>query len=167
MKLLPISALVTLTACGPVVGDAMLLVPEEVELHWDQAFNGDEDGLVAIVPIDVMVFDAESAEPISAAEIEVTALGDGYGLVPAGAIRTVDGDCAVCEPLWDAHRDRYVSIEEEPATTLRRTTDRDGLVRLHVVVDSVDGEEASGLFELLPLTAASDTVDATFYLVPR
>lgn len=150
--------------------DVDVLVPADVELQWDASFNGANDGLAAVVPVDVMVYRTESGDPVDRVEIELTT--NNFGAAPLSADHVAvtepercDGECDL---VWDAYRDRY--FELGPASddgVLRVMTDATGLARVAVVVDVFD-EGVEG-FEPIAVSAALGQGDEAhvFYLIPR
>jgi hypothetical protein len=61
---------VVVAACAPELGSEVL-VPDQVPVVWDAAYNGVDDGLGALVPVDVMVYDGETGQPIPGLAVEV------------------------------------------------------------------------------------------------
>lgn len=156
---------VALGGCGqePVAsGGAQLLLPEEVEFHWNDAYNGDGDALAALVPFDVMVYDGESGEPIGWAAVEVS--GEHAKLVAAEWVQEAwVQDCGDCRRLWDVWRDDHVDLVAEPESTLTLSTDADGLVRVYAIVDSLPTDDEG--FLPARVTVAADSLEATLLLV--
>lgn len=87
------ACLVVVSACTEDEGPhgAQLLVPDDVLLHWDDSFNREGDGLGALVPIDVMVYDGVSGEPLAGAEVVIEASDTGTWLL-------LEEDFVVVEP---------------------------------------------------------------------
>lgn len=110
----------TLTACAeePEVpsGVANLLVPDDVDLHWDESFNGENDGLGALVPVDVMVYESGTGEPLDAVEIFLEASDQAtWVLLDEDFLVVEPGLCVDCPVLWDARRDQYLALQPELA----------------------------------------------------
>lgn len=124
-----------------------LLAPEQVEFYWDSSFNGYEDNLGALVPMDLMVYDGVSGEALEAVRLDI-AIAGGEGLVvPPEAVGFLDvEECADCDYLWDSYRDQYFVLPEGDgalANRLTLETDNTGLARVYVFVDAL-GEESFG-----------------------
>jgi len=160
--------LIGASACVAVdPAEAELLVPEDIELHWDRAFNGVDDDLVALVPVDVMVYESESGEPLGGVALEIETDQSLLELLPFDAVSPLDADDCEGRPcLWDARRDRYLDIGAglsglEPPLL----TDVDGLARFYVLVDGFPGQEAS--YEPVPVVVSMGVHEATFQLVPQ
>src|SRR5262245_22971360 len=69
-SLVPIAA-VLLAACGSDPAEPELLLPDEVGIAWEDVYNGIDDGLGALVPVDVMAYDGASGEPLANVPIQV------------------------------------------------------------------------------------------------
>jgi hypothetical protein len=65
-----------LSACASQGVAPALLVPDSVLLRWDAAWDGDDDGLAALVPVDVMAYDAATGAPLADVLVSLTP-GDG------------------------------------------------------------------------------------------
>lgn len=128
---------------------AELLVPDDLEIGWDAAFNEEVDGAVALVPVDVMVYalGAGEGEPVAGVELELSvAAGPGgrAGFVDAERVAWVEDDaCDDCAPLWDMHLDRAFWLVGEGESALdsvapqyRAVTDTSGLARAYVFIDA-------------------------------
>jgi hypothetical protein len=169
-RLLAIAGLaLSATACalddGEAFGDT-LLVPVDVELHWDAAFNATDDGLGAVVPVDLMVYDGTTGEPRDGIALDVLPPADAAILFEGDLQRVAPEDCLDCTLFWDAWRDHYYAVEVDPdfAGSARVTTGAEGLARVYVLVDAfpaaddgfapaavrVDAEAASARFQLVP-----------------
>ena len=141
-----------------------LLVPDDVALRWDTAFNGAGDDLVALVPVDVMVYEAESGEPLESVVIDVIAEDEGTHVVAFDTVLPLDAeDCEGTPCLWDAWRDRYLELAPLAAGPL--STDADGLARLYLMVDAfpVDGAD----FAPVSVLVSMGITEASFQLVPQ
>lgn len=175
----------TLTACAEEsavrVDAARLLVPDDVHIHWDESFNGERDGLGALVPVDVMAYAAGSGEPLHAVEVELEASDDATWVLLDEDFRVVEpGVCADCPFLWDARRDQYLALEAELAEAtawlpdpeqldLRRIsldTDVDGMARAYLFVDAFPpGRRAA--FTAVSVRVSLGGVEESFELIPR
>ena len=131
IRFLPV---LSLAACGRI--EPQLLVPEDVDVPWDVSFDGVGDGLVAVVPVDVMLYDANTGDPLVGVMVDVSVPDGEAGLVG-------ENDVVVASPeraVWDARRDRWVALATEHlAAAGSYRTDGTGLVRLNVVVDAFEG----------------------------
>ena len=186
------AALALLSGCGETAdsGETQLLVPDDVSLHWDLRFNGQDDGLGALVPVELMVYETESGEPVGGVVVKVQSEHDGMVIVPLEDVVLVDsGECDDCAFLWDAWRDQYfeyafVEQAEIPGGSIEVETDENGLVRVYLYVDAfpnsefANGEFANGEFANGEFASAGDFAsvsvlistgisDETFYLVPQ
>lgn len=141
-----------------------LLVPSEVEVDWDEAFNGADDDIAALVPVDVMVYDGLSGEPVVGEEVVIRTNASGVRLLHVDTVRTADVDQD--DTVWDVWRDRYVSLDEgaDPALALAARTDSTGLARVYVMVD-----EFRGIDDWSPasVTVQTATLEEPLLLVPR
>lgn len=144
MNRIPLISILALAlgACGSEEG-TQLLVPAQLEFSWNTAYNDEGDGLAAVVPFDVMVYDAESGDALAGMDVELRS--DVVALMPAELVESAAPDCDTC--LWDAESDAYVSLEGEAETPLEVTTDADGIARVHAVVDTLpqNGAEEFGI----------------------
>ncbi len=161
--------LALLAGCGfDSASDPQLLVPDDLVLHWDRSFNEADDGIVALVPIDVMVYDGASGEPLEGVALELHGSDPGALLALPPAIALAgggDSDFA----WWDTWRDRYFFLaddpELEPATALETETDHTGLARVYVLVDRFPTE--GGAFVPAAVTVSMGMTEESFFLVPR
>lgn len=132
-----IAALITITALTGCVGDravpegAQLLLPDAVKVNWAPGFNAVDDGVGALVPIDLMVFERSSGRPLDLVDLSFAPLSAGAELLAPGDITLASSDCWSC--VWDASRDRYLDWR---AGTSSAQTDEDGLARVYVWVDA-------------------------------
>jgi len=152
------------------LSEVELLVPGDVELHWDEAYNDLDDGLAAIIPLDIMVYDGETGAPVSDVPVELFVEQDGLFLFEAGAWlpRELDG-CVDCVVLWDAYRDEYVEfsvgLDEELATQLEVVSDEDGLVRWALMVDALP-EIRAERFDAVSISVTTPFSETAFLLQP-
>jgi hypothetical protein len=113
-----------------------LLVPDGIEVAWEEAYNLDGDGLGALVPVDVMAYDGASGEPLAGVELLVWTEDDGAWPVPTEGVWLVDPESSDEEAaFWDAARDQFVMLErgDDPLTLV---TDASGMARGYVYVDT-------------------------------
>ncbi len=155
------SALLLLaTACTAPVGGVELLVPDDVEFTWNAAYDLPSDGLVALIPLDVMVYGAFDGLPTEGAVVTLSA--DAVGFLAAEAISAADPACVDC--VWDAYRDAYVDVRaEEAAAPLEVVTDASGLARVHALVDAI----GSGGTEPIEVRVQLGEQERVLLLLPR
>jgi hypothetical protein len=155
------------------LAEAQLLLPADVDLLWDESFNGAEDGIGALVPIDVMVYEGSTGEALEGVFVHLSA-ADGAVLLPTDdAMFFPDDDCVDC--AWDAWRDSYVSIDlDEALASSSFATDADGLARVYIYVDwfsdgDVDDIQANREteFRSAPILATLGTTEDSFFLHPQ
>jgi hypothetical protein len=160
-----LSVTVLLAACETGIEDAQLLVPEDVEVAWDPSFNGVDDGLCAMVPIDVMVYDGTSGEPLHDAALEVRT-NDALLVFEDGISPIEPDECPDCAVVWDAYRDQYFLVEdpEENTAIISLETDSSGLAQVYVFVDAFP--EVDGDVEPLTVEVTMGLTDASFDLLP-
>lgn len=147
-----IAALALTVACsedGRTAEGAQVLVPDAIDVAWDDRLNDEADGLGLLVPVDVMVYEGSTGEPLELVRLRVDA-GAGSVLVDSEDVGSYASDCLDC--VWDAGRDRYLLLPDatEPPALL---TDSDGMVRIYVWIDAfpTDGDT------LLPIAVEVDT----------
>lgn len=146
-------------ACGEEEqAPADLLIPSAVPVAWEDAYNAADDGLGALVPLDVMVYDGATGEPIEDVEVLVSSTDDGAVPIPTDGVVVVVGPDALVEEepsfpgpspgspdlAWDSARDQYVVLPETDGPTLQLETDETGVARLYLYVDAFpsDGDHA-------------------------
>lgn len=184
-----------LVACADQDGShgAQLLVPDDVVLHWDESFNGEDDGLGALIPIDVMVYDGLSGEPLAGTEVLLETPGGGTWLLleedvlvgdpdEDGDVVDMEGDASppdVPSPrdhLWDARRDQYFALQltevEADLGRISLETDLQGLSRVYVYVDAFSWDDAGSDFIPEPVlvslgAARASGAEQSFDLIPR
>jgi len=145
-----------------------LLLPNDVEVTWEQAYDREDDGLGALVPVDVMAYDPASGEPLGDVELLLWA-EDGVAWPVAGDdVAVVDPDsCPDCELMWDATRDQFLDVVPV-AESIALRTDGDGLARLYVFVDTFPaGSAPRSPFAPLPVVVVSGSEEQSFLLLPR
>ena len=151
-----------MAACTSEHGGVELLVPADVEFTWDGAYNDTVDGLAAILPLDVMVYDAVTGEPVAGAAVELSS--DHAAFVLAEDVWSGEAGCIDC--MWDAYRDEYVELAPDAAASpFLAHTDAVGLARVYAVVDAVP-ERAQG-FDAVQVRAVFDAQERFVALVPR
>lgn len=136
---LTIAAAALMVACvdeGGAPEGAQLLAPDRVEVNWDDGFDAVEDGVGAMVPVDLMVYEGATGEPLDAIDLALSPSTDDIELVRAEAIEVLQSDCTSC--VWDAMRDRYLDWATDAQSA---QTDSDGLARVYVWVDSFPPDE--------------------------
>lgn len=84
----------TLAACGADPGLPELLLPQEVHVGWESAYNGVDDGLGALVPVDVMAYDGATGEPLADVPIEVYTDDAAAVPMPVEAVLVMDPPAA-------------------------------------------------------------------------
>lgn len=160
-----------LTGCGlegAVPDGAHLLVPEDVEFHWDSSFNGVDDGVGVLVPFDVMVYDGVTGEPVGFVAVELHSAYAAF-TTPDAVVPVRPDDCGDCAYVWDAWRDQYVELSDAEEAPLPRAmsllTDESGLARAYVFVDALpaDGDHFGSIHVGVGLGA----LEASFRLLPQ
>lgn len=156
-RLLPLALL--LFACSEAEESVLLVAPHEVEFSWNPAFNERDDGMVAVVPIEVMVYDSESGLPRAAATIELR--GQGAVVLPQDAVMFADPEDDAA--LWDSWRDAFVQVDSHlVAPAMALDTGEDGLIRFYALIDEVPGAGAE-----LGVIVTYDDLDERIALRPR
>ncbi|MBX2799110.1 MAG: hypothetical protein KTR31_15650 [Myxococcales bacterium] len=166
---LPYAALLAVgAACGEEEPPQTLLLPEPVPVAWEAPYDGEDDGLGALVPVDVMVYDSATGEPVTEVELVVWMSEEGAAWpVAAEELVVVEPDqCVQCELLWDAERDEF--LQPFPMSDeLTLSTDDDGLARLYLYVDSFpEGADGRAFGDLVVLVSMGST-EESFLLLPR
>ena len=162
------SAVVLMSACLPpgtgveAPYSAALQLPEDITLSWDQEYNETDDGIGALILLDLLVYDSDSGSPLDNIRVEVMSLWGGIYLIPKTAVKTVPGpeqpDPAECDAdnngeidvdapdscswFWDTSGDQYIQLSSEYAggrapNLMYGATDEHGLLRVHAYVDSM------------------------------
>lgn len=154
------------------VSGPQLLVPDEVLVDWDVSLNGVDDGLVALVPVDVMVYDSQSGEPLYGMQLDLVGDAPDTLLVAADDVQpaaTIDGESLsdIADTTWDAWRDRYVSLDPSTLTEhLTVQTDATGLARVYVLIDRF-ADDPSGGVSVASVTVSTDDIEQSLVLRPR
>ncbi len=155
--------LLALVACAR--DEALVLVPEDVEIAWDRSYNGYDDGIGAVVLVDIMVYEATTGEPVDFVDLEVLATDEGVLLFPPEAL-------VPCEPqddrdlLWDVRQDMAYEFIEADEGPVALRTDPDGLARVGVLVDAFPITEG-GELDAVTVSISTELGDEAFSLVPR
>jgi hypothetical protein len=158
-----------LAACGPediMDEGAQLLVPVEVEFPWNEAYNEADDGRAALVPLDVMVYDGVTGEPVFA-DLVLRAENAEF-ILPEQVVDAQPGsDARVCtDCIWDVYRDEFVAQPlQDPDAPLTLVTDSDGMARVFVVVDEVPLRD--GNFDDITVAVVLGSQEELVGLVPR
>lgn len=157
------SMLLTLVACAR--DEAQVLVPEDVEIAWDASYNGYDDGIGAVVPVDIMVYEAATGEPVDFVDLEVRAADEGVLLfLPEALVPCELEDDR--ELLWDVRQDMAYELVEADEGPVALRTDSDGLARVGVLVDAFPLTEV-GDFDAVTVSISTELGDESFSLVPR
>ena len=154
------------SASGP-----QLLIPDTITVDWDESLNDVDDGLVALVPVDVMVYDAQSGEPLNNVEVELGGSAPDTLLVSAVDVQPIHQYDAASVPsdelTWDAWRDRYVDLSEvEMGDRLAVRTDDTGLARVYVLVDRFVMDR-TGVAVTTTVTVTTEDSEQSLALHPR
>lgn len=129
-------ALLFAVACsedGRTADGAQVLVPDAVDVAWDDRLNATGDGLGMLVPVDVMVYEGTTGEPLELVRLRIET-DDGAILLDPEAVESQPGDCADC--VWDAGRDRFLLLPDEASEPAPLLTDADGMARIYVWIDA-------------------------------
>lgn len=168
---LPLVALSLAPACGfdGDVSGPQLLVHDAVEVHWDRSFDALDDGVVALVPIDVMVYDGATGLALSDVALDFQALAGASVVLPADVWPTDPQSETIDASVWDAWRDRYFVVDESAMSDVVRVrTDGSGLARVYVLADAFPaGTSAEQEFDAIPVVVSMGVTDDTVMLVPR
>lgn len=174
-----------LSACADNPVGAELLLPEELSISWESAYNGRDDGLGALVPVDLMVYESTTGDPLP--DVAVSAWTDDIAArpVPVEGLRLVSEDeledvDLEAEPAsgassrsmraWDATRDQFVSFV--PVDVLDLRTDEGGVARMYLYVDAfpprsaLEPSDSMGFGPVRVLVSMGDT-EELFWLSPR
>ena len=161
-----------LTACGQETWEtsteAQLLVPEDVEIQWDETFNGSNDGLAALVPVDIMVYEPGTGEPLVGWAVRVLSDDTDVAILGLDDVEVVSTEgCKDCVITWDAHRDRYFEVLGDSTDGMTLLTDEDGLVRVVVQVDAFPVNPRESDYVSVGVSVGAGAHEESFYLVPR
>jgi len=165
-KPIAIIAVATLAvACGQ---EERLLLPETVAIHWNVSFNGLQDDRVAIVPVDLMVYDAADGVPLAGVDVDVSVNGTHAVLAEVDDVAPAFTECGDCDVVWDAYQDDYYWMklaDRDDASRLNLTADSDGIAKFYVVVDAFELD--TDAFLAVDVVAETGLAQGTFSLVPR
>jgi hypothetical protein len=168
-----------LAACAPESEDRSgLLLPDAVEIRWEGEYNGVDDGLGALVPVDVMAYDGLTGEPRPDVLVHVWTDDDAAAPIAVDAVTVLTDlpeslpDAAPAAETWDAAHDRFVVLHTEgtgdgssrPAD-LDLRTDADGIARLYLFVDAFPTVDRA--FGPIRVMVAAGDADELFWLEPR
>lgn len=167
-RLAPLLGAALLGACAtaPEVVPA-LYVPDAVPVDWDRGWDGEADGLAAVVPLEVMAYDSATGHPL--ADVAVSVWSADPVRISAVPVDRLDwaGEDPAGEGWWDARRDAWFVVSEADRTDAEGTdvvTDADGLARLYLVVDALpDGPQPVSA----AIAASPDASEETLVLLPR
>ncbi len=152
---LPLVVLASACSASPDAG-VDLLVPDDVEFAWNSAYNDVGDGRLALLPLDVMVYDAVDGEPVEGVVVRIDA--EEVDFVGASLVEAALPSCEACP--WDAYRDEYVDLEADAVVTqLDATSDASGLVQVLAVLDHLSLEGGVGEVAVR-VSLAGDAVQA-------
>ena len=154
-----------LAACGQ---EEQILLPDSIEVEWDASYNRLADGLGAVVPVDIMVYDAASGDPLPGVELELQVKAPHAHLMQSTDVLPVVAPCSDCEVVWDAFRDEYYEMPmdfADEATRIRLEADESGLANFYVVVDAFSGQP--GAYLAVQVRVESEAAFSTLYLQPR
>ena len=152
-------------ACGQ---EERLLLPETVAIHWNASFNGLQDDRVAIVPVDVLVYDAADGVPLSGVDVDISVTGAHTVLAEVDDVAPAFTGCVECDVVWDAYQDEYYLMkltDRDDASRLQLTADSDGIAKFYVVVDAFELD--SDTFLAVDVVAETGLAQGTFSLLPR
>ena len=114
-----------------------LLVPDAVAVEWSEAYNAAGDGLGAVVPVDVMVYDGASGAPLPGVVLHLTTEHDGTWILLPDAVS--DASETSDERWFDVRHDRFVAFTtpevERVAGSATLVSGPDGVARATVFVD--------------------------------
>jgi len=160
----------TLAGCAPngvqAPYTAYVVAPSSVKISWDEAFNGLDDGIGAIMFGDFYVYDSDVTGPLNNVKLEVTSGTGGVCLVPAEALQNVDyptmpdgasmADCVDengnfdnatnewCGWNYDTITDQYFQFGAGYSSAggycpnyQTGVTDRYGMLRVYVYIDAL------------------------------
>lgn len=113
-----------------------LLVPDAVAVEWDAQFD-DAEFVGALLPVDLMVYDATTGEPMGNMDLTVEPLDDPENLILLAddEVDNVEPGCLDC--YWDAGRDRYVGFDDPGDPILQVQTDPEGLARIYLWLEAL------------------------------
>lgn len=161
-----LSPLLLLGACLVAEEEPVLLMPESVAVEWDEAYDDAEDGLGALVPVELMAYDRSTGQALPSIPLVVYAPAGDVWPVEANQVVVVDpDDCYGCELLWDSARDEYL-LAPRVSDPLSLRTDSDGMARMYLYVDSFRSRATGNVSDLVVVVEMNDT-EQSFLLLPR
>jgi hypothetical protein len=155
---------------------------------WSDAYDGTGDGLGAVVPVDVMVYDGATGAPLQGVELAIASEHDGTWVIPAGQVVAADASRAgvvdldgdadpmvaaaaawlqatevdSVQVLFDTRHDRFVTIDAEASDLLTGATtvvtNPDGVARVLLFVDRFPSAASSGWADVAVVVSASGPV---------
>jgi hypothetical protein len=168
--LIGILSLLMCAGCIPETGveaplNTTVTVPDDIELTWSDDYNAVGDGIGAVVIMDMVVMDGED-RPMDNIQVEVLSNWGGVNLIPATAVKIVQGpdaedlgctgestdpdECAYTS-VYDTSGDQYYQFASDVAegfspTYLIGATDNRGILRVFGYIDAlpVAGEDSFG-----------------------
>jgi hypothetical protein len=142
-----------------------VLPPDDIGLLWDKSFNGVGDDVVAVVPVDVMVYDMELDAPLQGVEVTLAPHEPDVRVVGPDALELIDpADCYDCVGALDTYRGFYVTtLEGFDGDVL--ITDVDGIARAYVEVDAFPLTDAG--LETIGVDVEADGHVVDFLIVPE
>lgn len=164
-----------------------LLVPDTVSVAWSDAYDGTDDGLGAVVPVDVMVYDSATGAALQGVELAIASEHDGTWVVPAGRVVAADAprpDAAGLDPasdplagaaawlqdaevdsmqvLFDTRHDRFVTIDADRGELLAGATtvvtNSEGVARVLLFVDRFPAASTTDWADVAVVVSASGPV---------
>ena len=162
-RLTSILFVATLAAAGCDVdvdaeGRVRILPPDDVAFVWDVSMNAQDDGMGALVPLDVLVYDRHTGEPMRDVEVDVT-IEHGVLLPEDGLMLFREASCATCVSFWDAQLDRTVLLDETDGVSSGVfLSDGDGMVRLYAVMDELPTRDGEFEVSAVQIQAGRDAV---------
>jgi hypothetical protein len=158
-------SLTLLPACA-AAPDGALLIPADVDVTWDEAWNGVDDGVAAFVPVDVMAYDAATGDALPGVPVGLLIDGVAAEAIAPRDLLVPDDDCgADCGDEWDAWGDRWVAPTDAGAASLDGVTDDDGLVRWTVRIDAFPTSAGTAMPQAVSVFGLD--LDETFLIAPR
>jgi hypothetical protein len=150
-QLLAVSAISAIAGCT-ATSEPELLVPDVVSVAWSDAYDAEGDGLGAIVPLDVMVYESSSGAPLANIVLTIASEHDGTWVLPDGATMrsfdTTDADDAneafSADGLEGDGADRFDTIDAFPPAAIAGQVLWDARHDRYVVVDADASELAVG-----------------------
>lgn len=134
--------LLIVAACGSHSEGVRVLGPEAVELQWDGAVEGS----LAVVPVDLLAYDAGTGEALPAEPLSLRVVGAELSLPQD---RTDSG------PFWDVVAARPVDLLHT-FQQVDLVTDEMGAIRVLVVVEEFEERDGCAVPVELVVDAGSD-----------